>query len=127
MRAGRIECVLYWCASADRPDLLTRVVHPLHHAGPGWYQVDSAWITRFFLELRQARQTVQVQLHTHPNAAGHSGIDDEFSLVPEPGFLSLVIPRFATGPVGLQDAYLGRMRPTGTWAEVDPEEVLHVE
>lgn len=125
--AGCKECVVYWCASVDEPDLLTRVVHPVHRAGPTWYEVDSAWVTRFFLRLRQDRQTVRVQVHTHPSAAGHSSVDDQFSLVPAPGFLSLVIPGFATGRVGLDDAYLGRMQPTGTWAELDPEEVLRVE
>ena len=38
---------LYWCASQDQPDLLTRPVQPVHQAGPGWYEVDSAWVTEF--------------------------------------------------------------------------------
>ncbi len=50
---------------------------------------------------------MRVQVHTHPFEAGQSGIDDAFALVPAPGFLSLVIPGFATGqhraapPVGV--------------------------
>jgi hypothetical protein len=125
--AGRHECIAYWCAAVDEPDLLTCVVHPVHHAGPAWYEVDSAWVTEFFLQLRQDRQTVRVQVHTHPGPAGHSGTDDQFSLVPATGFLSLVIPRFASGRIGLQDTYLGRMQPTGTWERVDAQEVLRVE
>lgn len=125
--AGRNECVLYWCTAHDRPDVVTRIVHPVHAAGPAWYEVDHAWITRFFLQLRQLGETVRVQVHTHPRNAGHSHTDDQFSLVPATGFLSLVIPQFATGPVGLDDSYVGRMKPDGTWAEVPHEEVLHVE
>jgi hypothetical protein len=125
--ASRHECVVYWCAAVDEPDLLTRVVHPVHHAGPAWYEVDSAWVTEFFLQLRHDRQTVRVQVHTHPGPAGHSGTDDQFSLVPATGFLSLVIPRFAAGRIGLQDTHLGRMQPTGTWSRVEPEGVLRVE
>jgi hypothetical protein len=125
--AGRAECVMFWCASLDQPSLLTRVVHPVHHAGYGWYEVDSAWITQFFLDLRHAQETVRVQVHTHPRQAGHSGTDDQFSLVPASGFLSLVIPDFATGPAGLAGGALVQMQPDGTWAPADPKQVFCVE
>ena len=118
---------MYWCASLDQPDLLTRVVHPVHHAGPGGYEVDSAWVTSSSSSLRRARQTVRVQVHTHPRGAGHSRIDDRFSLVPAAGFLSLVIPCFAAGPAGLAGTALVQMQPDGTWAPADPEEVFCVE
>jgi len=125
--AGRAECVLYWCASLDHPNLLTRAVHPVHRVGYGGYEVDSGWITQFFVQLRRVRQTVRVQVHTHPGEAGHSWTDDQFSLVPAAGFLSLVIPDFAMGPAALGDTVLVRMEPDGTWASADPEEVLYVE
>ena len=124
---GRAECVVYWCASRDTPSLLTRVVHPAHRAGYGGYEVDSAWVTQFFLGLRRTRETVRAQVHTHPHEAGHSWTDDQFSLVPAAGFLSLVIPRFAAGPATLADAALVQMRPDGTWAPAAPEEVFRLE
>jgi hypothetical protein len=122
--AGRAECVVYWCAPLDQPDLLTRVVYPVHHAGYAGYEVDSAWVTEFFLDLRRARQTVRLQVHTHPREAGHSWTDDQFALVPVAGFLSLVIPCFAVGRAALADTALVRMQPDGTWAPADPEEVF---
>lgn len=125
--AGRAECVVYWCASLDQPGLLARVVHPVHHAGPRGYEVDSAWVTQFFLDLRRIRQTVKVQVHTHPREAGHSFIDDQFSLVPATGFLSLVIPSFAAGPATFAGSALARMEPDGTWATADPEEEFSLE
>lgn len=125
--AGRAECVLYWCASQDNPDVVTRLVHPVHQAGARWYEVDSAWVTEFFLELRHIRETVRVQVHTHPFEAGHSGIDDRFALVPVAGFLSLVIPDYATGPVDLTGTALVRMGPDGEWRPVQPEEAFRVE
>ena len=125
--AGRKECVVYWCAALDQPDVVNRVVHPVHHAGPGWYEVDSDWVTEFFLQLRADRDTVQVQVHTHPREAGHSGIDDRFALAPVAGFHSLVLPDYATGPIGFADAALVRMQLDGTWQAVPPEEVFHVE
>ena len=125
--AGRAECVVYWCASLDQPGLLARVVHPVHHAGPRGYEVDSAWVTQFFLELRRTRETVKVQVHTHPREAGNSLIDDQFSLVPATGFLSLVIPDFGAGPAALAGSALARMEPDGTWAAADPEEEFSLE
>jgi hypothetical protein len=125
--AGRRECVVYWCASAEQPDLLNRVVHPVHHAGLAWYEVDSAWVNQFFLELRRAQQMVRVQVHTHPFDAGHSEVDDEFSLVPIAGFHSLVIPEFAVGPIGFTDAALVQMQADGTWGSASPQEAIRIE
>jgi hypothetical protein len=125
--AGRAECVVYWCASLDQPDLLTRPVHPVHRAGPAGYEVDSAWVTSFFLELRRTRQTTRVQVHTHPRQACHSQTDDQFALVPAAGFLSLVIPRFAAGAAGFAGAALVQMQPDGTWSPADPQEVFRLD
>jgi hypothetical protein len=125
--AGCAECVVYWCASLDQPGLLTRAVHPVHRAGPNGYEVDSAWVTSFFLDLRRTRQTARVQVHTHPRHADHSRTDDQFALVPATGFLSLVIPRFAAGPAGFAGAALVRMQPDGTWGPADPQEVFRLD
>lgn len=103
------------------------MVHPVHHAGPTWYEIDSSWVTSFFLSLRRARQTVRVQVHTHPGHAGHSAVDDRFSLAPTAGFFSLVIPRFAAGPADLADTALVTMQPNGSWTPADPEEIFSVE
>jgi hypothetical protein len=123
---GRAECVLYWCAPLDRPDRLTRAVHPVHEAGYAWYEVDSAWVTGFFLDLRRRHESVRVQVHTHPAGAGHSHTDDQFSLAPAAGFLSLVIPQFATGQAGLAGTALVAMQPDGTWEPADPAQVVRV-
>ena len=68
-----------------------------------------------------------MQIHTHPREAWHSAIDDQFSLAPATGFLSLVIPDFATGPAGLAGSALVRMQPDGTWASADPQEEFSIE
>lgn len=122
--AGHAECVLYWCAARTAPDQLTRLVHPVHQAGSRWYEVDSAWITEFFLDLRRTGQTVRAQVHTHPRHAGHSGTDDQFALAPAPGFLSLVIPDFATGRATLADTVLMEMDQHGSWAPCPAQEAF---
>lgn len=124
--AGRAECVVYWCADRTDTDLVTRVVHPVHRSGAGWYKVDSAWVTRFFLDLRVRGEVTRVQVHTHPARAGHSATDDRFALAPAAGFLSLVLPTFATGPVDLTGSALMRMDARGEWSPVEPGQVIRV-
>jgi hypothetical protein len=121
---GRTECVAYWCAKRCEPDVLTRVVHPEHTAFGGGYQVDGEWVMQFFVSLHQNEELVRVQIHTHPHEAGHSWIDDGYSLVPAAGFLSLVVPDFALGPVGLDHTHLVEMGTEGEWDERRPEEVF---
>ncbi len=97
------------------------VVQPVHQAGPDWYEIEPAWITSFFLELRRAGRTARAQVHSHPTSAWHSCTDDRYPLAPSPGFYSLVLPRFAGDPVGLDDAYLAEVGTDGTWLEHNPE------
>jgi hypothetical protein len=117
---GRDECVVYWTGPRDTSGAVDDAVIPVHRAGPDWYETDPAWVTSFFLELRCDRRMVRAQVHTHPGIASHSDTDDRYPLAPNPGFHSLVIPRFGIGPVRLNDAYLVVLEDDGTWAERDP-------
>jgi hypothetical protein len=118
---GRNECVVYWTGPRKVPGAVDGVILPEHEAGPEWYEIESAWITSFFLELRRAGRTARAQVHSHPTLAWHSCTDDRYPLAPGPGFYSLVVPRFAAGPVGLDDAYLAEVGTDGTWLERNPE------
>ncbi|MBX9460687.1 MAG: hypothetical protein KL785_05895 [Brevundimonas sp.] len=69
---------------------------------------------------------MRVQVHTHPGAAYHSATDDAFPLIHTPGYLSLVIPRFATGPADFTDAFLAEIQPDGRFREVDIPTVLEI-
>lgn len=121
---GCRECVVYWCADLTEPDVLTRVVHPAHIARGGGYEVDDNWVMRFFVSLHRKKETVRVQIHTHPRGAGHSWIDDAYALIPAQGFLSLVIPDFAQGPVSLDHTHLVEMTADGEWSERHPDKVF---
>jgi len=118
---GQDECVVYWTGPREVPGAVDGVVQPVHGAGPGWYEVEPAWITSFFLELRRTRRTARAQVHSHPTQAWHSCTDDQYPLTPSPGFYSLVVPRFGAGPVGLNGAYLGELGADGTWVERKPD------
>ncbi len=117
----RDECVVYWTGPRDIPGAVYGMVQPAHQAGPDWYEIDSAWITGFFLDLRHTGRTARAQVHTHPASAWHSCTDDLYSLAPSPGFYSLVLPRFAVGSRELGDAYLAEHQADGTWLERHPD------
>lgn len=121
---GRRECVVYWTGPLDDPACIDEVEHPLHRASPFGYEVDSGWVTSFFLRLRRERRAARVQVHTHPQWAGHSETDDVFALVPAPGFLSLVIPEFGLGPVSYDAAFLAQMGADGEWLPRPVSEIL---
>jgi hypothetical protein len=116
--AGERECQLYWASPWDEPLSLIHVVHPNHSSSFGGVTLDEAWINKFWVELADSGLGVRVQVHTHPSEAFHSKTDDDFPLIHEVGFLSLVIPDFAHGPVGFDHAYLTEIQPDGRWRQV---------
>ncbi len=117
--ANMRECQLYWLSPWAEPLRLTEVVHPKHRSSAYALSIESDWINRFWLDLSNRGMGVRIQVHTHPFDAFHSETDDAFPLLPDVGFLSLVIPNFAMGPVGFEDAYLTEIQPDGRWQQVD--------
>jgi hypothetical protein len=124
--AGRRECQALWVGPWADPDLIDEVVHPAHSASAVGFQLDGRWLDRFWADLAGRGAGVRVQVHTHPGAAYHSATDDAFPLLRHAGFLSLVIPRFALGPVGFADAFLAQLQADGSWREVPIPEYLEV-
>lgn len=72
----------------------------------------------FWDHLAATKSGIRVQIHTHPASAYHSGTDDAYPIIHRPGFLSLVIPNFATGPIGFEGAYLAEFQEGGKWKQV---------
>lgn len=116
--AGRRECQVVWTSPWASPETIGKVVHPRHRAHAGGFELDSAWLSRFWLDLARTGWGIRVQIHTHPYGAFHSAIDDAYPIIPSTGFLSLVIPRFAMGDIGFEGAYLTEIQDNGTWREV---------
>lgn len=115
---GRRECQALWVGSWSDPELVTQVVHPRHSASAVGFQLDDDWFSSFWIRLADENLGVRVQVHTHPGLAYHSSIDDENPVVATPGFLSLVIPNFAQGPVGVEGAFLAQIDTSGKWHQV---------
>src|SRR5271157_2241381 len=97
---GRHECVVLWTGPLAQPGHVDDVVHPAHTASAAGYDINPPWIGQLWLELAEHHRTVRAQVHTHPGSAYHSSRDDAHALVHTPGYLSLVIPDFASGPIG---------------------------
>lgn len=114
----RRECQVLWTSEWVRPEIISGVVHPQHQAHAGGFQVASSWITKFWLELSRTGHGIRVQIHSHPREAFHSATDDAYPIIHSVGFLSLVIPDFAQGPIGFHRAYLAEITSSGKWREV---------
>jgi proteasome lid subunit RPN8/RPN11 len=124
---GMRECVVLWAGPQARQDFADEAIHPLHTASPGGYDIDGPYVSGLWRELAARGQTVRAQVHTHPGPAYHSSRDDTLALVHTSGYLSLVIPNFAQGPVGLEGCYLAIRRVDGSWQSLDPRCTISIE
>ncbi len=122
--AGRRECVCYMSGPIAEPAVLDRVLHPIHASSARHYEVDPGWLHRTAFVLAREGREIRLQVHTHGRVAYHSTLDDAFPIVAVPGLLSLVIPDFASGPVGLARTYLARLEVDGGWSEHEPPFLL---
>ena len=115
---GERECQLVWTSAWERPESISRVVHPCHRSHSGGFELDGPWLNTFWLELSRNQHGIRFQVHTHPSEAFHSAVDDRFPIIHSVGFLSLVIPNFGLGQVGFNGAYLAEIQPNGAWCQI---------
>jgi hypothetical protein len=123
---GRRECQVLWSSPWAAPEVIAGVVHPRHQAHAGGFELDDAWLSKFWLELSVLGDGARVQVHTHPLEAFHSSIDDEFPFLKTPGFLSLVVPDYGLGAIGFDRAYLAEVDHLGQWRRVQIESRLRI-
>lgn len=124
--AGRRECVVYWTGTRSDPTTATAILHPDHRSQPNFYEIDQAWLHRASVTLAREGRSIRAQVHTHGREAFHSETDDGYPAVQTPGFLSLVVPWFASGPISLDGAYLARLGAHGAFEEIVPSEGIEV-
>lgn len=115
---GRRECQALWLSPWASPATITEVVHPEHEAHIGGFVLDDRWLNDFWLRLARDSLGIRIQVHTHPGEAFHSPTDDAYPIIHTPGFLSLVVPRFALGPIGFERAFLTEIQDDGRWREI---------
>lgn len=121
---GQRECVVYWAGPTAHPDAVDQVIHPVHTATAYSYELDQQWLNRIWFSLAAQNRQIRLQVHTHGGRAWHSPTDNSYPLLQTAGFLSMVLPRFAIGPVNLEGSYLVELGQTGDWQPRNPHEVL---
>jgi hypothetical protein len=114
---GECECALYW-TGPSYSDLVDGVEHPIHQSSLCGYEINDGWLTDFWKRLATSKRSTKAQVHTHPGEAFHSATDDNWPIVSQAGFLSIVIPNFATGDISLNNAWVGRLKADGTWCRL---------
>lgn len=115
---GECECAVFWTGPAG-DDFVDGLEHPIHKRSPYGYDVDSNWLTEFWKQLATLKRSVKAQVHTHPGEAFHSATDDRWPIISQVGFLSIVIPDFASGPPTLSKAWMGVLQANGRWQELE--------
>jgi hypothetical protein len=111
---GRCECAVYWTGPST-DDVIDGLEHPVHLRSWFGYEIESEWLTQFWRGLARNKRSVKAQVHTHPGEAFHSATDDRWPIISQPGFLSVVIPDFATGMPTLDRAWIGQLLSDGSW------------
>ena len=120
----RCECVVFWTSPAGREGV-DECVHPIHRRSPYGYELDDHWLNEFWFRLGSDRRRVLAQVHTHPGAAFHSGTDDEWPIVTQTGFISIVLPDFGIGAANLDSAWTGVLTPCG-WSQTQTESLIRI-
>jgi proteasome lid subunit RPN8/RPN11 len=121
---GKCECAVYWIGPSQS-NVVNGVEHPIHRRSPFGYEIDDRWLTDLWKRLAASKQSVKAQVHTHPGEAFHSATDDNWPIVSQEGFLSIVIPDFAAGEISLKNAWIGRLSADGVWCRLgSPDQAL---
>jgi hypothetical protein len=80
--------------------------------------VDTEEMRRINVHLYETGQRLIAQVHSHPQAAYHSEMDDQYAIATTVGSLSIVIPDFAAGDFDLHGASVHRLHEDGHWVEL---------
>jgi hypothetical protein len=114
---GKCECAVYWTGPANE-DFVDDLDHPRHTRSPFGYEIDRDWLTECWKRLAASNRSIKAQVHTHPGEAFHSATDDKWPIVSQAGFISIVIPDFASGEQSLDRAWIGCLQADGKWCRL---------
>jgi hypothetical protein len=86
------------------------------------YHVRGEELERINTWLYKNSKTLIAQVHSHPEEAFHSPVDDEFAIVTETGSLSIVIPDFGNSDENLSESAVFRLKGED-WNELTRDEI----
>ena len=125
LSGGRRESVVLWTGpNVPMEALVRRIVVPYQRASALHFDVPLQERLRIARQLAECGEKLLVQLHTHPEKAFHSPVDDRLALPRHTGAISIVVPDFAEKWYGdLQEVSVNRHSGAGVWEELSREAV----
>lgn len=87
------------------------------------YEVGEEELHRINVWLYENKMTLICQIHSHPNEAYHSEMDDAYPIMAKMGGISIVVPDFAFQPFRLGDWAVYRLYPQNGWIELNSTEI----
>ena len=84
----------------------------VHVEGPALFELNR-W-------LYERSQMLGAQIHSHPTAAYHSDVDNEFPIMTTLGGLSIVLPNFGNGGLRADGVVAFRLTDVG-WTQLDDD------
>lgn len=87
------------------------------------YAVDGEELHRINIWLYENKMKLIAQIHSHPQEAFHSEADDRYPIVDTYGGISIVIPEFARGKVGLNESAIFRLSEEKNWDKLTKKQI----
>lgn len=124
----RSEGVVLWLAEQNGESAkVVEVFRPEQQSTWGNFRIPRDSMASLMQYLRTTRRFIPAQVHSHPNEAFHSPIDDEWAIVRHKGALSLLLPYFAmqtTVDSFLIDTAVFKLSGTNTWEQVIGHQII---
>jgi len=120
------EGVALWAGEFFRGGFrVSRAIIPEQSTGRLFYRISSDETFRILEDISRDGLVIPIQIHSHPDEAFHSEVDDEDAFIRQQNAISIVVPDFANFPVDefLLHAKFFRLREHTTWVEMQPPEV----
>ena len=106
---------------------MRRLVVPCQRASALHFDVPIQERLRIARQLAKCGEKLLVQLHTHPERAFHSPVDDRLALPRHTGAISIVVSDFAENWGGdLKQVSVNFHLGAGVWEELGPESVSNL-
>lgn len=107
---------------------IVRTIVPRQMTGRLFYRISNDETFRVLESVSNEDLVVPMQIHSHPQEAFHSEVDDERAFIRHENAISIVVPYFADFPVAefLLRAKFYRLREETSWEEMQVEEIGRV-
>ena len=131
-RAGRQrkEGVILWLGErGGAVDEVTRIFEPIHEASVDFFHIPPHGVQGLMRKMEETETCVVAQIHSHPQRAFHSRVDDQWAIVRHIGAFSLVLPDFAlmtTLENFMSQVAVFRLGPDDRWCQVTAASGLEI-